>query len=772
MALLMGCGKKEQGPSTTGLGGRDSVVLGSPATTALSSQGVVFPVRRTLAETLEVSVRIEVDERRNIQVVAPAAGRLEEIFVRTPDQSVKAGERLALLYSPELVTAQREFLLLDPDKDAGLIRQAEERLDRMGFSAALRRSLRASRKPLERIPILSPKAGYVLAAPMPANGAMDGNAMPAAEGMSGSMGRGMSGGGMGGADGGGDQGDGTATAGNPGSALRAGAYVTRGTVLAQINDLATVSAVLSLPVRAATLFREGDSVHLDLGALGYAGMASLDFLESRVADTGGNVRARAYLRNPDMRFKLGALGKGHLVPEAESTWVLPRSAVHDLGERHMAWVRSTRDTGAFLAREIRIGRAGTRWVEVLEGVPPGAAVAENASLLLDPDVVLELWPLGGQEPEVPEEDHGGHGQHATPAEAPGHGEHSSKPEQGPKQSSHSHTGAAASLSLPEEQIRLAGIRSDKVGYSHLAPTQEFRAMTRFDSRSQDEVPARVEGRIVSVPALRPGERVQRGQTLATIESEPLLSAQEEYLVAVRSAAKHANPELIRSQVQAARRRLLVFGMTEAQVTALEKRGRTFSNLPIASPRDGILLDVRVQPGQYVAAGAPLFTVGVSNRIWVETWLLAQEAADYPEGTEALVRVEGISGEPMEGRLEHVRQETALSGSVTLAHIGITNPDARILPGMQAWVTFRQAGKHALSIPTSALLRSSTSTMVWVEVDKHTYAPRMVRTGLETADSVEILSGVAEGEAVVVAGAYLLNSEWILRQGAGKVHASH
>lgn len=775
--VLPGCGRKEAGPARTGLGRQDSVVLGSPATTALSNQGVVSLTRRALAETLEVPFRIEADVRRSIRVVAPAAGRLEEVFVRTPDQAVKSGERLALLYSPELVTAQRDFLLLDPGEDPVLTRQSEDLLQRMGLSTPSIRSIRASGKPMVRIPILSPKAGFVLEAPSAGTDAMDKNAIPSDPGMGGSMGGGQSGGysggnpegsmgGMSGAGASGPQGAPAAV-----TSMRTGAYVTRGTVLAQINDLVYISATLSIPVRTAALFRAGDSVHFVVETLGFAAMARLDFLESRVADSGGNVQALAYLPNPGFRLKLGVFGKAHLIPKAETTWVLPRPAVHNLGERQMVWVRSKEDSGVFLAQEVRIGRMGERLVEILDGLSPGATVAENASLLLDPDVVLELRPT--PEPGATPGEPADHAQgHSAPAEKEGHGTHPAQGGSGSEHSGSGHGSAAATLTLPENQVRLAGIRSARAGYAHLAPAQVFRGMTQFDARSQEMVPTRVEGRIETVPVPRPGEKVRRGQTLATIQSEALLSAQEEYLVARRSASKPSNLELIRSQVQASRRRLQVLGMTDVQVAALERRGQAISNLPIVSPRDGILLEVRVQPGQYVTAGTPLFTVGLADRIWVETWLLAQEAAAYPEGTEASVRVEGLADGPLSGRLEHVRQETALSGSTTLAHVGIDNPDHRILPGMQAWVTFHQAGKHVLCVPASALLRSSTSTMAWVEADRNTFVPRKVRTGLETADSVEILSGIAEGEAVVVSGVYLLNSEWTLRQGAGMIHAGH
>jgi membrane fusion protein, copper/silver efflux system len=765
----LACGGKQEGhPRAIPA---DAAVLRSTAATALSNQSVVAVARGVIADTLEVPVRLLPDERRTAQVVAPAAGRIEEIFIRTPEQAVRAGERLALLYSPELVTAQREYLQLDPGRDGELVRHAEDRLVRMGLTAGQVRSLRRRGGPLERFPITSPKDGFLL--PRPVSGSASDAAEAPADGSGREAGmEGMSGGGMSGMNPPGGRARGAEAAGQQGE-LRVGASVQRGTVLARVNDLAVVAAVLSVPARDITFLREGDSVRLTFAAAGFDGQAAVAFREAQVADTSGNVEVRAYLPNAGFRLKPGTLGQGRFIPRAETTWVLPRTALHDLGERQIAWVRDGADTGVFHAQEVRLGKVGARHVEVLAGLPPGSRVAENASLLVDPDVVVEPRPLGMAAPDEtrsgPVETTDPHAAHREPA---GGHEGSRDGHAHPVESGNGAHRASRTLHVTVAQAERAGIRTATAGEIHLAVTRVFRAVTQFDSRSREDVPARVEGRLERVPAVRVGEKVTRGLILAVLRSETLLAAQEEFLAVRKAAAALDNPELVRAQVGAARRHLAVLGMTARQVSDLEKRGRALSDHPILSPRDGVLLEVRAQPGQYVDAGAPLFTVGLADRIWVETWMLAAEAGLFPEGTEAWVKVEGVPGGEARGRLEHVRQGTSLSGSVTLAHVGISDPDPRMLPGMQAWVTFRLPGRHVLAVPPSALIRSSNSTMAWVKAGGDGYTPRMVKTGSETPEAVEIVEGLRAGEEVVVSGAYLLNSEWTIRQGAGNIHAGH
>jgi Cu(I)/Ag(I) efflux system membrane fusion protein len=291
---------------------------------------------------------------------------------------------------------------------------------------------------------------------------------------------------------------------------------------------------------------------------------------------------------------------------------------------------------------------------------------------------------------------------------------------------------------------------------------------QWDARSRQTVASRAEGRILQVAVLRPGEKVARGQVLAYLESETAIAAQEEFLAILRNAPD-LPADLARAQTEASRRRLETFGLSPARIAG---RGRPYSSLPITSPRDGLLLEASARPGQYVSAGTALFSIGLADRVWAETWLLPDEVKAYPVGTEAWVRVEGLAEGPIPGRLEHIRQEASASGTVTLAHVGLGNAGGRILPGTQAWVAFRQPARKVLNLPGSALLRSSGMTEVWVETDPGAYAPRMVATGAEAGDRVEILSGIAPGEKVVVAGGYLLRSEWTLRQGAGMAHGGH
>ena len=76
----------------------------------------------------------------------------------------------------------------------------------------------------------------------------------------------------------------------------------------------------------------------------------------------------------------------------------------------------------------------------------------------------------------------------------------------------------------------------------------------------------------------------------------------------------------------------------------------------------------------------------------------------------------------------------------------------------------------LNLPVDAVIRTGQGAHVWVETEKDTFEARMVRTGVENFDQVEIIEGLEEGDKVVMTGAYLLNSEYILKKGADPMAA--
>ena len=95
---------------------------------------------------------------------------------------------------------------------------------------------------------------------------------------------------------------------------------------------------------------------------------------------------------------------------------------------------------------------------------------------------------------------------------------------------------------------------------------------------------------------------------------------------------------------------------------------------------------------------------------------------------------------------------------------IKNPALQFKPGQQVQIFLTRSSHDAIAIPTDAVIRDSKGAHVYVQEGNAIFRPRMVKTGTESFEQVEITEGLNEGDTVAVTGAYLLYSEMVLRRG--------
>jgi Cu(I)/Ag(I) efflux system membrane fusion protein len=246
--------------------------------------------------------------------------------------------------------------------------------------------------------------------------------------------------------------------------------------------------------------------------------------------------------------------------------------------------------------------------------------------------------------------------------------------------------------------------------------------------------------------------------------------QNEYLLALAQKRELGDPEGRYSRlVEAAARRLELLGMTPAQLKRLAAAGKPGPTVTFFSPVSGVVQDIAVTEGQYVGEGSTLLTLADLSTLWVEAQLYAGEAAQVAPGAPVTVEVAGTEGS-FAGRVAFLNPAVEAGSKIVLARIEISNREGRLLPGMQANVSLKESKTQTITLPLEAVLRDSKGAYVWKQTGEGTFDVAMVKTGTETSRTVEITQGVAEGDRVVTAGAYLLHSEYTLRKGADPMAA--
>jgi Cu(I)/Ag(I) efflux system membrane fusion protein len=286
------------------------------------------------------------------------------------------------------------------------------------------------------------------------------------------------------------------------------------------------------------------------------------------------------------------------------------------------------------------------------------------------------------------------------------------------------------------------------------------------------VSSRVAGRIDVLAISETGVKVSRGQQLFGIYSEELAALQQEYIVTVAQVEQFPNDEKFREIEKGARQKLLLYGQTAEQLTRIKQTRKTQPYVTFASPINGVVAELSVTQGQYVNEGDAIMRIENYDQLWVEADLYPSEAAAVKVGQIVDVNVAGSGERSVKMKIEFVTPNIEEGGQVSQVRGTINNHKNLLQPGMQALINVPFGNqRQVLTLPSGAVIRDGKGTHAWVQVAKGKFEPRMVETGTENANEVEIIQGIEEGERVVVTGAYLLYSEYILKKGSDPI-ATH
>ena len=279
------------------------------------------------------------------------------------------------------------------------------------------------------------------------------------------------------------------------------------------------------------------------------------------------------------------------------------------------------------------------------------------------------------------------------------------------------------------------------------------------------ISSRLPGRIEVLNIRETGVEIRKGQPLYRLYSEELLTLQQEYLLMEEQSRKLQDAKRFQELAAAARQKLLLLGQTASQVSELKRSGKTAPYITFLSPAAGTLTELMVAEGQYVDEGTMLMRLEGFDRLWVEADVYPQEAAGIREGSMLHVLPPGPVQEIIPMKVDFISPALG-GGSQTLQIRGSVQNPGNWRAGMPVRVSLPgQQESEQLSLPVDAVIRDGDTRHIWVEVKQGVFEPRAVVLGAESANQVAILEGLEEGERVVVTGAYLLYSEFILKKGA-------
>lgn len=329
----------------------------------------------------------------------------------------------------------------------------------------------------------------------------------------------------------------------------------------------------------------------------------------------------------------------------------------------------------------------------------------------------------------------------------------------------------AFLTLSREQQLLANVTVLEIGSGKVDNITRLNGRLVVNPSNTVYVSSRVAGRIESLSVKETGALVQKGQLLYRIYAEQLLALQKEYRLAVAQAKQFPADRRFQEIEAAARQKLLLYGQTPAQVTQLISTEQDNHYVYYYAPAAGVVAELTVSEGQYVAEGSPILKLEDYGQLWVEADLYPGEASTISKGQTVQVIIAGNEAEPFPMKVEFL--EPALQAGTQLLTVRgtIKNSNRQFQPGMPVQVLLNKGSvSEVLQLPLAAVIRDGQSAHVWVQSAAEKFEPREVKIGLENAEMVTILEGLDEGEKVVISGAYLLYSEYILKKGKHPIHS--
>jgi len=327
------------------------------------------------------------------------------------------------------------------------------------------------------------------------------------------------------------------------------------------------------------------------------------------------------------------------------------------------------------------------------------------------------------------------------------------------------------LKLSDQQVKLGNIIVDTIRNGSIRSDVLLPGTIVSDASSNQVISSRMAGRVDKLYYKIEGEYIKKGSKFMDLYSEQLNTAMQEYLLLLEKKSALGNAIVDYDQLLAAsRNKLLLWGMTDAQVNELARTKHASNVVSFYSDKAGVIASIKVREGDYLMEGAPVMNLTNLSRVWVELQSYINESR-IAKGSRLEVRVPGIQT-PFFGTVEFQNPEINPSSRVNTMRLSIANANGLLKPGMPAYVRVDDQQSGKLVLPSAAVIRERGMNLVWVASGDHRFRSRMVKLGEESSDVVQVLDGLQEGDMVVTSGAWLLNSEYTLRNGKGVMAGHH
>jgi len=299
-------------------------------------------------------------------------------------------------------------------------------------------------------------------------------------------------------------------------------------------------------------------------------------------------------------------------------------------------------------------------------------------------------------------------------------------------------------------INNLGVRTASAQMKNLHSQIDTVGFITYDEDKLVHIHPRVQGWIEKLYVKAVGDPVKKNQPLYDIYSPELVNAQEELLLALDRKNKRL--------ITAAENRLVALQVPKKAVEHLIKTKKVQQTVTFYAPQNGVVENLKIREGFFVKPGSTIMSIGDLSEVWLVAEVFERQAAEVKNGTTVTMTLDYLPGKTYRGQVDYVYPTLDAKTRTVKVRLRFNNDKGEFKPNMFAQVAIHTNGDTALLIPKESLIRTGSQDRVVLALGQGSFKSIEVKVGRFDRDSVEILSGLDEGEKVVSSAQFLLDSE--------------
>ncbi len=334
------------------------------------------------------------------------------------------------------------------------------------------------------------------------------------------------------------------------------------------------------------------------------------------------------------------------------------------------------------------------------------------------------------------------------------------------------------VSIDPTTIQNMGVRTTHVTRMDLSRVVRTVGTVEYNEEARHVVSSKISGWIEKLHASFVGQSVRQGDLLLELYSPAFVTTQEEYLLARRSVSQAAQSSFASARkdaellLESARKRLEYWDILPAEIERLAQTGEVRRTVLFTSPVNGIVTEKHVTEGAYLTAGTDLFLIADLSTVWVHASLHESDLPWIAVGQAAAVEMAYLPGKTYTGRVSYIYPFLREKARDILVRLVFNNSGQNLKPGM--YVNVKLQGRvyaDATVIPTESVIHSGERHTAFVVRAAGQFEPREIRIGEEGGPGgqyTRVISGLTEGEEVVISAQFMLDSESRMQEAIRKM----